>query len=191
MINMKKTFDTRKLYFGFPVFFLGYKDEVYGYNITTSSSVYSLGKMVVIGMRTKSNSMQHILKTGEFTINLPQKDLLEEVEVAGFNSKKDKFELTKLSYSLAQTVDAPLVDSCPVSIECKVVDKMEFGALTNIVAEVSRRVVDENLIDASGYFKSNQFNPVLYLGDGHERLYRTLDEESVKMGTLIEEWRKK
>ncbi|MBF0805552.1 MULTISPECIES: flavin reductase family protein [unclassified Streptococcus] len=188
---MKNTFDTRKLYFGFPVFFLGYKDEIHGYNITTSSSVYSLGRMVVIGMRTKSNSMQHILKTGEFTINVPQKDLLEEVEVAGFNSKKDKFDLTKLVYSLAQTVDAPLVDACPVSIECKVVDKMEFGALTNVVAEVTRRVVDEQFVDADGYFRNDQFNPVLYIGDGHERLYRSLDDESVKMGSLIENWRQK
>lgn len=188
---MKKTFDTRKLYFGFPVFFLGYKDEIHGYNITTSSSVYSLGKMIVIGMRTKSNSMQHILKTGEFTISLPQKDLLEEIEVAGFNSRKDKFDLTKLAYSLGQTVDAPLVDACPVSIECRVVDKMEFGALTNVVAEVTRRVVDEKFIDLEGNFRSKQFNPVLYIGDGHERLYRSLDEDSVTMGTMIENWRQK
>ena len=44
---MKRTFETRKLYFGFPVFFLGYKDDVHGYNISTSSSVYSLGSMMV------------------------------------------------------------------------------------------------------------------------------------------------
>ncbi len=54
---MKRTFETRKLYFGFPVFFLGYKDDVHGYNISTSSSVYSLGSMMVIAMRTKGNAI--------------------------------------------------------------------------------------------------------------------------------------
>ena len=49
---MKQTFETRKLYFGFPVFFLGYKDDVHGYNISTSSSAYTLGSMMVVAMRT-------------------------------------------------------------------------------------------------------------------------------------------
>lgn len=184
---MKKTFDTRKLYFGFPVFFLGYKDDVHGYNITTSSSAYSLGKMMVIGMRTKSNAMIHIKKYGQFTLNLPEKNLLKEVEVAGFNNRKDKFALTKLAYSLGETVDAPLVDACPVSIECQVEDLVEFGALTNVVARVSRRVVAEELLDTEGHFKTQDFYPISYMGDGATRFYRDYKQEVTQMGSLIKE----
>ena len=67
---MKRTFETRKLYFGFPVFFLGYKDDVHGYNISTSSSVYSLGSMMVIAMRTKGNAITEITKHQQFTVNV-------------------------------------------------------------------------------------------------------------------------
>ena len=88
---MKRTFETRKLYFGFPVFFLGYKDDVHGYNISTSSSVYSLGSMMVIAMRTKGNAITEITKHKQFTVNVPEKDLTKESEIAGFNSRKDKF----------------------------------------------------------------------------------------------------
>lgn len=38
-----KEFETEKLYYGFPVFILGYQDERFGYNTTTCSSSYSLG----------------------------------------------------------------------------------------------------------------------------------------------------
>ena len=39
---MKQSFETSKLYYGFPIFILGYQDQTYGYNVTTCSSSYSL-----------------------------------------------------------------------------------------------------------------------------------------------------
>lgn len=188
---MKQTFETRKLYFGFPVFFLGYKDEVHGYNISTSSSAYSLGSMMVVAMRTKGNAVTEITKYGQFTVNIPTEELLTEVEIAGFNSRKDKFSLTGLSYTVGDTVDAPLVDACPVSIECEVIELVECGALTNIIGRVTRRVVAEELIDEHNAFKSQDFSPISYIGDGAARLYRYYNDDSVKMGSIIKELREK
>ncbi|HEM5489804.1 flavin reductase family protein [Streptococcus suis] len=186
---MKKTFETRKLYFGFPVFFLGYKDDVHGYNMTTSSSVYSLGSMMVIGMRTKGNAVTEISKHGYFTVNIPRENLIEEVEIAGFNSRKDKFSLTGLTYSIGETVDAPLVNECPISIECEVVELVECGKLTNIIGKVTRRVVEENLLDEHGDFKGHEFSPISYIGDGSGRHYRYYSEDSLRMGSFIPKFR--
>lgn len=188
---MKQTFETRKLYFGFPVFFLGYKDEVHGYNITTSSSAYSLGKMMVIAMRTKGNAITEIKKYGHFTVNVPTEELTEASEIAGFNSRKDKFALTGLTYTIGETVDAPLVNECPVSIECEVVEMVEFGALTNVIARVTRRVVDDSLIDEDNAFRSEAFCPISYIGDGAARQYRYYNDKAVKMGTIIKSLREK
>ena len=47
---MKQSFKTSKLYFGFPIFILGYQDQNFGHNITTCSSSYSLGDWLVIGV---------------------------------------------------------------------------------------------------------------------------------------------
>ena len=44
-----KDFEAEKLYYGFPVVVLGYKDEQWGYNITTSTSSYSLADTIVMG----------------------------------------------------------------------------------------------------------------------------------------------
>ncbi len=186
---MKKTFETRKLYFGFPVFFLGYKDDVHGYNMTTSSSVYSLGSMMVIGMRTKGNAVTEISKHGHFTVNIPRENLIEQVEIAGFNSRKDKFFLTGLTYTVGETVDAPLVNESPISIECEVVELVECGKLTNIIGKVTRRVVEEDLLDENGDFKGHEFSPISYIGDGSGRHYRYYSEDSLRMGTLIKKRR--
>ncbi|MFC2551419.1 MAG: flavin reductase family protein, partial [Streptococcus sanguinis] len=37
---MKQSFKTSKLYYGFPIFIIGYQDQNFGYNITTCSSSY-------------------------------------------------------------------------------------------------------------------------------------------------------
>ena len=47
---MKQSFNTSKLYYGFPIFILGYQDKNFGHNITTCSSSYSLGDWLVIGV---------------------------------------------------------------------------------------------------------------------------------------------
>lgn len=182
---MKKTFETRKLYFGFPVFFLGYKDDAHGYNISTSSSAYSLGSMMVIAMRTKGNAITEITKHGHFTVNIPTEEMIKEVELAGFNSRKDKFAITGLTYTIGQTVDAPLVNECPVSIECQVIEMVPCGALTNVIARVTRREVEEDLIDENNAFKSEVFSPISYIGDGAARQYRYYNDKSIQMGSLI------
>lgn len=187
---MKKCFETRKLYFGFPVFLLGYKDDAHGYNISTSSSVYSLGSMLVMAMRTKSNAITEISKYRQFTVNVPEQELTKEVELAGFNSRKDKFAITGLTYSPALTIDAPMVNECPVVIECEVVDMVPCGALTNVIAKITSRSVEEELLDEKGVFNTMRFSPISYMGDGSKRSYRYFNQEEVKMGSIIYDLRK-
>ena len=47
--SMHVPYDTEKFYYGFPVYILAYPDEEVGVGITTGSSSYSLGQMVMIG----------------------------------------------------------------------------------------------------------------------------------------------
>lgn len=53
---MKQSFETSKLYYGFPIFILGYQDQTHGYNVTTCSSSYSLGDWLVIGVGSEENA---------------------------------------------------------------------------------------------------------------------------------------
>ena len=53
---MRQDYETSKLYYGFPVILLGYKDANFKYNFTTNSSSYTLGDMMVIGFHSRSNA---------------------------------------------------------------------------------------------------------------------------------------
>ena len=55
---MKQSFNTSKLYYGFPIFILGYQDQNFEHNITTCSSSYSLGDWLVIGVGAEENAAE-------------------------------------------------------------------------------------------------------------------------------------
>ena len=83
---MKQSFKTSKLYYGFPIFILGYQNQNFGHNITTCSSSYSLGDWVVIGVVERANAAEQIKHYQKFTVNIPDENLMLEMEQAGFIS---------------------------------------------------------------------------------------------------------
>ena len=188
---MKQKFDTTKFYYGFPIYILGYKNEKFGYNITTSSSSYSLGEMLVMGMFKGSNAVEQIQRYQSFTLNIPTEEQAFLMERAGFLTRRDKLSLLNVNYSMAETIDAPLLDDCPVSLECVVEAVQEFDNYVNFTARIVNRWVDTSLLDEKGHFKSEVFHPLEYMGDGKARIYRYLDEEkSEKLGQYSKKGRK-
>lgn len=183
---MKKEFETSKLYLGYPVFILGYKDERNGYNITTSSSSYTLGDMMVIGLFQNENSVKQIQQFKEFTLNIPDESLMVEMEQAGFVSGRDKFAITGLTYEMASVIDAPLLSDCPISLECVVEDIQQFGSYINLTARIVKRWVDDKLLDERGHLINQEFDPIIYMGDGRLRSYRYLEKgRADKSGSFI------
>ena len=182
---MKREIDTKKLYYGFPVILIGYKDPKWRYNVTTSSSSYSLGDMITVGIRTNSNAEKNIKEYKEFTVNIPCQEILNKVEIAGFHPGQNKIGMADMTYDPGEYVDAPLLDECILSIECKVEHIVEYGGYTNFIASIKRRVVDESVIDEEGKLKGVEFNPIYFVGDEHQRVYRYFNEESKKLGDNI------
>ena len=58
--NMHIPYDTEKFYYGFPVYILAYPDEEVRVGITTGSSSYSLGQMVMIGCDSTTHAAASI-----------------------------------------------------------------------------------------------------------------------------------
>ena len=159
---MRQNYETSKLYYGFPVILLGYKDANFKYNFTTNSSSYTLGDMMVIGFHSRSNAAKQIMNFKEFTVNVPSENLMNEIEIGEF-------------------VDAPLFTACHISIECKVENIVMYGETANVIASIKKHVVNSNLIE-DGKLNLDKLNPVIFLGDEHERIYRYLRNLSDKAG---------
>ena len=188
---MKQSFKTSKLYYGFPIFILGYQDQNFGHNITTCSSSYSLGDWLVIGVGAEENAAEQIKHYQQFTVNIPDETSMLAMEQAGFISHREKLKHLALEYDLSERTHAPILESCPVVLDCQVDRIVEEGGICHIFAKIVERLVDPELLDEKGHFRNELFAPTYFMGDGYQRVYRYLDKRVVIKGSFIKKARKK
>ena len=107
---------------------------------------------VSISVRPNRHSYGMIKERGEFVINLTPARLIRAADYCGMytGAKVDKFKETGLHKEAAQTVAAPLIAECPLSLECKVTDILPQGTHDLFLAEVTTVNVDESLLDDKG-----------------------------------------
>ena len=102
-----------------------------------------------ISVRPTRHSYNIIKEKGEFVINLTPSQLTKEADYCGIytGKKVDKFEKCKLTKIKGTQVDAPMIDECPVSIECKVTDIIPLGSHHMFLADIVAVNVEKNLLE--------------------------------------------
>ncbi|MBS5786059.1 MAG: flavin reductase family protein [Clostridium sp.] len=125
--------------------------------------------MVYISIRHIRYSYNLIKESGEFVINLTNKQLAYATDWCGVRSgeKFDKFKEMKLHKEKAQFVKVPLIKESPVSIECKVKDIIKLGSHDMFVAEVISIDADEKYIDEKGALDISKCDLIAYANGGY------------------------
>ena len=120
--------------------------------------------MVYISIRPERYSYNLIKGTGEFIINLTNKDLAYATDWCGVKTgaKVDKFKEMKLTKEKLKNVKCPAIKESPVSIECKVKEIKELGSHHMFIAEVLSINADEKYIDENGAFDITKCNLISY-----------------------------
>ena len=115
-------------------------------------------------MRPTRHSYEIIKEKGEFVINLTPSKLVKEADYCGIytGKKVDKFAKCKLTKVKGTQVDAPMIDECPVSIECKVTDIIPLGSHDMFMADIVAVNVDEALFDKDDKMRLDKANLVAY-----------------------------
>ncbi len=63
----------------------------------------------------------------------------------------------------ANAVAAPLIEECPINIECVVRHQLALGAHDLYIAEIVAVDYDEDVLDARGRVRTNTLSPVAYV----------------------------
>ena len=125
-------------------------------NIITLGEVYnlSLGSPTVVGISIRKATYSHglISGSGEYVVNMPTTQIMEEVDRCGTVSgrKVDKFCEFGLTPVPATVVKPPLIAECPVNLECRVMGIEEIGDHDMFKGEVVAAHVDDYLLDERG-----------------------------------------
>lgn len=109
--------------------------------------------MVMIGIVPEHYSYELIKESGEFVINIPTKGFEQAYYYLGTKSGRDedKFAALNLKWTEGIKIKAPLLDDCPVSVECKVIRLMETGGDHDFfLGSVEAVHCDEAWLDENG-----------------------------------------
>ncbi len=104
---------------------------------------------IAIASGHSNYSTNCIKETGEFVINVPDKDLKKQVIECGTTSGKDidKFQEFILTQFPSTNIKAPGVEECIGHIECKVDKAYEYGDHYIFIAKVVYACVDKDKWD--------------------------------------------
>ena len=124
-------------------------------NIVTvawTGTVNTKPPMTYISLRPSRHSYGIIKEKGEFVINLTPTSLIKKADYCGIytGKKVNKFEKCGFTKVEATEVSAPLIDECPINLECKVKDIIPLGTHDMFLAEIVAVHVDEALVDGEG-----------------------------------------
>ncbi|MCR4795011.1 MAG: flavin reductase family protein [Ruminococcus sp.] len=114
--------------------------------------------MTYISVRPERYSHDIIKETGEFVINLTTSAMCRETDFCGVKSGKDIDKLAACGFHAvpAQKVGAPLIEECPLSLECRVTESKLLGSHTMFLAEIVGIDADEKYIDSKGKLNLQQ-----------------------------------
>ncbi|MCR4427152.1 MAG: flavin reductase family protein [Firmicutes bacterium] len=132
--------------------------------------------MLSISVRPERHSHRLITESGEFVVNVPTLDLTRATDYCGVVSGKevDKFERTGLTAAPAVVVRPPVIQECPLNIECRVARTLDLGSHTMFLAEVVAVQAEASLMTAEGRLAFERAGLIAYAHGHYYALGKTL-----------------
>ncbi len=142
----------------------GDSDSPNVFTVAWTGIINSQPPKTYISVRPERYSYGLIEKTGEFTINLPTKKLVRAVDFCGVRSGRDvdKFAECAITPVPASEVAAPIIEEAPVSLECRVFDRVHYGTHTMFLADIVAVDADDAYIDKDGKLDLSKAELVAY-----------------------------
>lgn len=105
-----------------------------------------------ISVRPGRHSYGLIRESGEFAINLTPASLIRAADYCGIHTGKkgNKFKKCGLHPVPASALSCPILAESPLSLECKVFDRISFGSHDMFLADIVAIDVEDTLLDKEG-----------------------------------------
>jgi flavin reductase (DIM6/NTAB) family NADH-FMN oxidoreductase RutF len=103
--------------------------------------------VVVLGLERSHFTTAGIRETGTFSVNLPSTSMVTVTDYCGIASghSVDKSGLFKVFYGKLET--APMIEECPLTMECKLMQEVDFGVDSAFLGEIVATYCDDEFMD--------------------------------------------
>ncbi len=102
-----------------------------------------------------------IKENGTFSINIPSEELVKITDYCGLVSghKVDKSELFEVSYGKLKS--APMIRECPLNLECKLIQTLEFPMEEVFIGEIVEAYSEDQFL-SKGLPDIKKMNPIVF-----------------------------
>jgi flavin reductase (DIM6/NTAB) family NADH-FMN oxidoreductase RutF len=108
--------------------------------------VASTPPAISVGVRPERYTLKGISDQGTFSINIPSASIVEKVDYCGIYSghKVDKSQVFSVEFGELKT--APLIQECPVNLECRVIHSLDLGSHVLFIGEIIQTYIDADCL---------------------------------------------
>jgi flavin reductase (DIM6/NTAB) family NADH-FMN oxidoreductase RutF len=126
--------------------------------------VASTPPAVSIALQHPRYSLKGIRQNLTFSVNIPSRELVRETDYCGLISgaKTDKVKDCKFKVFYGKTPNAPLIEQCPINLECAVRHILNMGSHALVIGEVVETHVSEDCL-TKGHPDIRKVKPFAYI----------------------------
>ncbi|MEU6670417.1 flavin reductase family protein [Streptomyces sp. NPDC046727] len=168
------------LYFGTPVVLLTTENEDGTFNLAPISSAWALGRHIVLGLGSESQTVRNLAERPDVVISLASPELWEQVESlapltgadpvpqgkrAVYRYERDKFSAAGLTPQPSDLVRPPRVAECLLQLEARSVAMTPGGegSFRSVECEVVRVHADERIVvPGTHHIDPGVWSPLIY-----------------------------
>lgn len=119
--------------------------------------------MIAVPIRHHCYTLKGVLQNMTFSVNTPSVDLVKEADYCGITTgaKVDKVKVCQFDVFYGHLKTAPLIEQCPVNLECKVVHVLNLGSHAFIIGEVKGTYVSDDCM-TDGKPDARKIRPIVF-----------------------------
>ncbi len=104
--------------------------------------------MVSVALQPRRYTLKGIKQNMAFSVNIPSVELVKEADYCGIRSgaKVDKVAACNFDIFYGKVEGAPMIEQCPVNLECRVVQMLELGSHWLIVGKIEETHVSDDCL---------------------------------------------
>jgi flavin reductase (DIM6/NTAB) family NADH-FMN oxidoreductase RutF len=108
--------------------------------------VASTPPAISVAVRPERYTIKGISDHATFSINIPSASIVEKVDFCGIYSghKVDKSQIFNVACGRLNT--APLIQECPVNLECRVIHSLDLGSHVLFIGEIIETYIDADCL---------------------------------------------
>lgn len=131
--------------------------------------------LIAFGSGKGHHSNEAIRKAKSFSLNLPSTAMMQQTDYCGLTTSttSSKARLFKVFYGVL--ANAPMIEECPLNLECKLVAVLDFGGTNEIfVGEVVETYAEEKFL-TQGLPDVKKIDPLVF--SMHDNHYWSIGEQ--------------